>query len=322
MSRPEHQAPPEIYYNSDEAEKYTRNTRIIKIQRELTERAIELLQLPTIKDSENEDEKSDSEGMDDYNSSESEVEPEMSDSAQSIQNQADSQFQTDPKLVLDIGCGSGLSGEILSENGHYWIGCDISTAMLDVATEREVEGDLILHDMGHGLPFRAGTFDAAISISALQWLCNQDKTVNKPSFRLKYFFESLYSCLKHGATAVLQFYPENVDQTEFLYTFACRAGFTGGIVTDFPNSTKKKKHFLVLFCGVKTNKVNMPESLTETHSISSIKFSKKERLCDLKRKGKISNRDWIQAKKEKRRLVGKSTANDSKYTGRKRRPKF
>lgn len=51
-------------------------------------------------------------------------------------------------------------------------GLDISEAMLDVAREREVEGDLCLHDLGHGLPLRPGSFDGAISISAVQWLCN------------------------------------------------------------------------------------------------------------------------------------------------------
>lgn len=40
---------------------------------------------------------------------------------------------------------------------------------LGVAKEREVEGDLLLGDLGQGLPFRAGVFDGAISISALQW---------------------------------------------------------------------------------------------------------------------------------------------------------
>lgn len=39
-----------------------------------------------------------------------------------------------------------------------------------MAKEREVEGDLLLGDLGQGLPFRAGAFDGAISISALQWL--------------------------------------------------------------------------------------------------------------------------------------------------------
>ncbi|KAF2986843.1 hypothetical protein EK904_002030, partial [Melospiza melodia maxima] len=39
---------------------------------------------------------------------------------------------------------------------------DISPAMLDVAVEREVEGDLLLADVGHGIPFRPGMFDGCI----------------------------------------------------------------------------------------------------------------------------------------------------------------
>lgn len=103
--------------------------------------------------------------------------------------------EDEPCLILDIGCGSGLSGNVLEENGHYWIGVDISQAMLDVAKDREVEGDLILSDMGEGMPFKAGTFDGAISISALQWLCNADKTSHVPQKRLYQFFTTLYASL-------------------------------------------------------------------------------------------------------------------------------
>jgi 18S rRNA (guanine1575-N7)-methyltransferase len=67
-----------------------------------------------------------------------------------------------PRLLLDIGCGSGLSGEVISDMGHTWIGLDIAPSMLGVALEREVEGDLFLHDMGQGMPFRPGTFDGAV----------------------------------------------------------------------------------------------------------------------------------------------------------------
>jgi len=45
-----------------------------------------------------------------------------------------------------------------------WVGVDIAPAMLAVAQERELEGDLVLGDMGEGMPFRAGAFDGAISI--------------------------------------------------------------------------------------------------------------------------------------------------------------
>lgn len=32
--------------------------------------------------------------------------------------------------VLDIGCGSGLSGELLDEEGHVWVGVDVAPSML------------------------------------------------------------------------------------------------------------------------------------------------------------------------------------------------
>ena len=38
--------------------------------------------------------------------------------------------EDEPCFILDIGCGSGLSGDCLDENGHYWIGIDISDSML------------------------------------------------------------------------------------------------------------------------------------------------------------------------------------------------
>jgi hypothetical protein len=36
----------------------------------------------------------------------------------------------EPALLLDIGCGSGLSGEILDEEGYMWVGVDIAPSML------------------------------------------------------------------------------------------------------------------------------------------------------------------------------------------------
>ena len=34
--------------------------------------------------------------------------------------------------IIDVGCGSGIRGETISENGHHWIGLDISATMLSM----------------------------------------------------------------------------------------------------------------------------------------------------------------------------------------------
>ena len=44
-------------------------------------------------------------------------------------------------------------------------------------------------------------------------------------------------------------YPENSAQAELIVQAAMRVGFGGGLVVDFPNSTRAKKYFLVLTAG-------------------------------------------------------------------------
>ncbi|XP_043274961.1 probable 18S rRNA (guanine-N(7))-methyltransferase [Venturia canescens] len=272
--RPEHLAPPEVFYNEDEARKYTQNSRMMDIQVQMCERAIELLLLP----------------------------------------------EDESCFLLDIGCGSGLSGGVLEDQGHFWIGVDISSAMLNIALEREVEGDLILSDMGQGMPFRAGTFDGAVSISALQWLCNADKTSHNPVKRLYKFFSTLFACLSRCARAVFQFYPENSDQIELVTTQATKAGFFGGVVVDYPNSTKAKKFFLVLMTG---GAMPLPKALGTENNGSTINYTaRREQAKKARGKPLKKSREWILEKKERRRRQGKETRENTKYTGRKRSGRF
>ncbi|XP_058728860.1 18S rRNA (guanine-N(7))-methyltransferase RID2-like [Vicia villosa] len=241
-----------------------------------------------------------------------------------------------PKLLLDIGCGSGLSGETLSEEGHHWIGLDISPSMLDIALEREVEGDLLLSDMGQGLGFRPGVIDGAISISAVQWLCNADRSSHNPRLRLKAFFTSLYKCLSNGAKAVFQVYPENNDQRELIMNAAMHAGFAGGIVVDFPHSSKKRKEFLVLACGqVSTyaslsegknedeNQLSDDESDSEDEENQTVRnFDRHRHLKRQKNNKSGKGKEWILRKKDQMRRRGNKVPQDTKYTGRKRKDRF
>ncbi|KAL6298208.1 S-adenosyl-L-methionine-dependent methyltransferase [Sparassis latifolia] len=284
MSRPELQAPPEIYYGDTEAKKYTNNSRIQQIQADMTYRALELLNLP----------------------------PDES------------------AFVLDIGCGSGLSGEILDEQGHVWVGVDVAPSMLEVAFEREVEGDLFLQDIGQGFGFRPGSFDAAISISVIQWLLNAETShpTSSPPHRLTRFFTTLFAALRNPSRAVLQFYPTSDDQIQLITSIAQKAGFGGGIVVDYPNSNKARKVFLCLFVGGGGGSQQMPKGLEDEGQDSEGRamFEKRRERQSKSKSGKrksIKDKDWILKKKQLYRQRGKNNVpHDSKYTGRKRKPVF
>ena len=221
-----------------------------------------------------------------------------------------------PALVLDIGCGSGLSGEILTEMGHEWVGFDISPSMLSVGLERDVEGDMILSDAGHGCMFRPGTFDGAISISVLQWLCNADTSYNSPAARLNTFFSTLYASLTRGARCVFQFYPENDNQVTFIMSMATKAGFGGGLVVDYPNSVKDKKIYLVLWVGGEMlvglngegqgEKQKLPEALDfEEGTTVRHETRKIERLDRSRKRKEETAKEYIKRKKELNRIRGR-----------------
>lgn len=237
-----------------------------------------------------------------------------------------------PSLILDLGCGSGLSGDILSsvpsdEGGpHTWIGLDISSSMLGQALERDTDGDLFLADIGQGVPFRPGTFDAAISISAIQWLCNAETSDVSPEGRLKRFFDGLYASLRRGGRAVCQFYPKNKIQRDMISSAAVKAGFGAGILEDDPD-TKNAKLYLVLTVG--GGKVGGQEGGGDITGV--VKGMEDVDVLDARRKmekkgrvktDKKGSKGWIMRKKEQMEKQGKVVKPNSKYTGRRRKTAF
>ena len=221
---------------------------------------------------------------------------------------------------------------------------DDDEIMQDGARQRRSDpspGDLLHHDMGTGLPFRPATFDACISISALQWLCYANSSDQIPKRRLMRFFSSLYTVLRRGARAVLQFYPETSEHAVLISECAAKVGFAGGIVVDYPNSTKAKKHYLVLsfersykapqgLTGVEGALLNEGEQQQRGVVMADKKDPRKKACGNQKRsdkapkkkKGVGKTKEWILHKKETQRKKGKDTRVDTKYTGRKRPTRF
>ncbi|KAJ5162851.1 uncharacterized protein N7500_004681 [Penicillium coprophilum] len=233
-----------------------------------------------------------------------------------------------PSFILDLGCGSGLSGEMLSEvapedgGPHTWIGMDISPSMLDVALQRDVEGDLFLADIGQGVPFRPGTFDAAISISAIQWLCNAETSDVSPEGRLRRFFEGLYASLRRGGRAVCQFYPKNDVQRSMISGAAIKAGFGAGILEDDPG-TKSSKLYLVLTVGGGGLTGDITGVVNGMDDVSVLDARRKAAEINHARgPPRKGDKAWILNKKEQMAKKGKVVKATSKYTGRKRRIAF
>lgn len=179
----------------------------------------------------------------------------------------------------------------------------------------------------------------ARSVSVLQWLCNADRSVNSPPQRLARFFNTLFASLKRGARAVFQFYPESDEQVNLIMGVATKAGFSGGLVVDYPNSKKAKKFYLVLMSGSSAvsgqqQQQQLPSALGvdgDAMGVDEVQYerrrekgsggrSKGKRRAGIDSKG---SKDWILRKKSLYRQRGKEDVPaDSKYTGRKRKAKF
>ncbi|CAO4369968.1 unnamed protein product [Caenorhabditis nigoni] len=228
-------------------------------------------------------------------------------------------------FLLDIGCGTGMSSEVILDAGHMFVGVDVSRPMLEIARQDEdlESGDFVHQDMGLGMPFRPGSFDGAISISAIQWLCHANASDENPRKRLLFFFQSLYGCLGRGSRAVFQFYPENDEQCDLIMGQAHKAGFNGGLVVDFPEAAKRKKIYLVLMTG---GVVQLPQGLTEDGEEGRTQIDNAGRrfVWNSRKNEKVvkGSKAWIEAKRQRQIKQGRDVKHESKYSGRKRKTKF
>ncbi|ORE00232.1 WBS22 [Hepatospora eriocheir] len=193
---PEHSKPAELFYNKEESKKYHRNTRINKIQIEMTEKALELLNLNDRK-----------------------------------------------YFIIDIGCGSGLSSQVILDKGHEYIGVDISESMLNIHREFIENSNILNFDIGEKeWPLTENSFDFAISISTIQWLFSSFKNEHNPKKRINNFLNNLYRITKYKA--VLQFYLKRQQDIDMLVRYSKKVGFYTKLIID--GVGKNKKFYIII----------------------------------------------------------------------------
>ena len=70
--------------------------------------------------------------------------------------------------ILDIGCGTGLSGLAFRSAGFVNLsGNDLSQEMLDIAKTRNIYTNLTLADLNHPLDFAKGSFDVIAAVGVI-----------------------------------------------------------------------------------------------------------------------------------------------------------
>ena len=145
----------------------------------------------------------------------------------------------DSFLILDLGCGTGFSSEILIEKGYKVIGIDILSDMLLKIKEKksiyqELHGlELILADINY-LPFKNEKFDHIVSISAYNFIINEIHNPRNKINILNNTANALNKILKDQGRIVIEFYPENEKELDLFNKSFVNNGFEGFMVKKNP----------------------------------------------------------------------------------------
>ncbi len=156
----------------------------------------------------------------------------------------------DSYLILDLGCGTGFSSEIMIENGFRVIGIDILSDMLLKARDKKKKFEnyksleLILADINF-LPIKGASIDHIISISSYNFI-----TYGKDNYgeRIKLLNDTakyLNKILKKKGRIIIEFYPKNDKELKVFKRSFIMNGFEGYMVKNKP-SQKSGQTYLLL----------------------------------------------------------------------------
>ncbi|MFX0195135.1 MAG: class I SAM-dependent methyltransferase [Candidatus Hodarchaeota archaeon] len=145
-------------------------------------------------------------------------------------------------FILDIGCGTGWSTEIIKNEGHIVIGLDLSKNMIKLAQKKGFE--TIIADMRY-IGIKSNYLDGSISISALNFVAEKSKTKKEVRNNYSKVASEIFRILKPGGRAIFEYYPQSDIELKISTQAFSSAGFQGGLVIDGVG-TRKEQKFLVL----------------------------------------------------------------------------
>ena len=157
-------------------------------------------------------------------------------------------------LILDMGCGTGFSSELLVSQGFRVVAIDVLVDMIYKAREKrethvEYESiNLILADINN-LPFRESIFELALSVSAYNFIIHGLKHIEEKKNRLYHTVRMIFDILKPHGRFIIEFYPAN-DQELELFTSSFRSnGFDGYYIKQRENQQSGQTFLLLKKMG-------------------------------------------------------------------------
>ncbi len=156
----------------------------------------------------------------------------------------------EPFLILDLGCGTGYSSEVLIQVGFRVVAIDILCDMLSKAREKKKISkdlkslELILADI-NSLPIRVNSIDHIISISSYNFITYGMEKFGEKVKLVNDTGKYLNNILKQNGRVVIEFYPEDDNELKMFNKSFINNGFEGFMVKNKP-SQKSGQTFLLL----------------------------------------------------------------------------
>ncbi|MHA1193620.1 MAG: class I SAM-dependent methyltransferase [Promethearchaeota archaeon] len=159
-------------------------------------------------------------------------------------------------LLLDLGCGTGFSSEIISNHGFRVVGVDILKDMLFKAGEkkrlyseyRKIE--FILADINF-LPLREMKFDHILSVSAYNFITHGLLESKEKEKILNTTARYLHKILKPFGRIIIEFYPLDEQELNSYISSFINNGFNGFLIKKH-DKQKSGQTFILISCIKKT----------------------------------------------------------------------
>ena len=154
-----------------------------------------------------------------------------------------------PLTILDLGCGTGFSSEILAEYGFKVIGVDILHDMLSKANMKRKMLKiknlmLILADINY-LPLRNRSIHFITSISAYNFIIHEQCSHRNKRKIANNTAKYLHKILKPDGRMVIEFYPESEEELNLFNSSFTDNGFNGFMVKNTPNQKSGQTYLLL-----------------------------------------------------------------------------